>query len=49
MRRVPDGVAIGLWVTGVRVDFVASKDNRALILSEEMSEKRGEIKTDHME
>jgi hypothetical protein len=49
VRRVPNRVAISLRVTGVRVDFVASKDNRAFNKNEELSERLRMIRTDHME
>lgn len=28
VRCIPDGVTVRLWVTGVRIDFVASEDYR---------------------
>lgn len=36
VRSVADGMAIGLWVTRVRIDFVASKDDGALMIDEDV-------------
>lgn len=49
MRRVAYGMTIGLWVTGVRVDFMASKDDGALMINENAPKERGEIKTNRKE
>ena len=45
VRRVAYGMAIGLWITGVRVDFVASKDDGTLMRNENAPKKHGEVKT----
>ena len=49
MRRVAYGMAIGLWITGVRVDFVASEDDGAWMIDENAPKKRGEIKANRRE
>ena len=34
MRSIANGMAIGWWITRVRINFVASKDDGALIMNE---------------
>ena len=49
VRRVAYGMAIGLWVTGVRVDFVTSEDDGTLMRNENEPKKRGGMKTNRKE
>ena len=39
MRRIADGMTIGLRVTGVRVDFMASEDDGTFVINENASKK----------
>lgn len=49
MGRVPDGVTVSLRVTRIRIDFVTSKDDRALIINKKVSRDCEGTKTNRRE
>jgi len=49
VRSVADRMAIGLWVTRIRINFVASEDYGAFIKDEDATQRWEEIKTNRRE